>query len=179
MREHSRRMALCGILCALAAAALLLGGMVPMATFGAPLLAMVALLPVLEEYGARTAATAYGAVALLALLLAADREMALVYLFFGWYPLLRPRIAGLRSRLIRVLCRLAVCNALIAVLYGLLLSLLGVGDAMEGMGDLSLLLKGYLLVCGNVTFLILDLALDRLTTLWRRKLRRRLLGAGS
>lgn len=172
MRERSRRMALCGILCALAAAVLLLGGLTPVATFCAPVLAMAALLPVLEEYGVSAAATAYGAVALPALLLAADREMALVYLFFGWYPLLRPQIARLGSRPARLLCRLGVCNALIAALYGLTLSLLGIGAAMEA--PMSRWLKVYLLVCGNAAFLLLDLALARLTLLWRRRLRNRL-----
>ena len=45
----SREMALCGVLCALAAALLTLGGVIPAATFCAPVLAMAALLPVLPE----------------------------------------------------------------------------------------------------------------------------------
>ena len=53
----SRRMALCGVLCALAASLLTLGGVIPIATFCAPVLAMAALLPVLEEYGPRAAGT--------------------------------------------------------------------------------------------------------------------------
>ena len=65
----SKQIALCGLLCALAVTLLLLGGVIPIATFCAPLLAMVILLPILEEYGPRTAAAAYGAAAILALLL--------------------------------------------------------------------------------------------------------------
>ena len=91
----SRRTALCGVLCALAAALLTLGGVVPAATFCAPMLAMAALLPVLEEYGSRYAAGAWVVVSLLALLLDPDPEAALVYLCFGWYPLLRPKLAKL------------------------------------------------------------------------------------
>ena len=56
---------------------------------------MGALLPVLEELGTKAAGTSYAAAAILALLLAPDRETAFVYLFFGWYPILRPRIAAL------------------------------------------------------------------------------------
>ena len=51
----SRRMALCGMLTALAVVILLLGGLLPLATFCAPVLAMAALLPVLEECGPRAA----------------------------------------------------------------------------------------------------------------------------
>ena len=57
----ARQLALCGVLTALAASVLMLGGMIPAATFAAPLLAMALLLPLLEEYGPRAAGTAYAA----------------------------------------------------------------------------------------------------------------------
>lgn len=166
----SRQMALCGVLSALAVVCLLLGGVIGIGTFAAPVLAMAVLLPVLEEYGARAAVTAFCAVALLALLLVPDRELALVYTGFGWYPILRPRIARIPSRLLRLIVRLAVCNAVIAVLYGLLLRLIGLtADLVEA----SHVMNAALLVMGNLVFLLLDPVLARLTNLWRRKLRRR------
>ena len=90
------------------------------------------------------------AAALLALPLAANLEAALVYLFFGWYPMLRPRIAALPSRPLRVLARIAVCSAAALLLYGLVLRLMGLTAellesawyfnaallAAEGFGDL-------------------------------------------
>ncbi|WP_298018599.1 hypothetical protein [uncultured Dysosmobacter sp.] len=166
----SRKIALCGMLSALAVVVLLLGGAIGIGTFAAPVLAMAVLLPVLEEYGARAAATAFCTVSLLALLLVPDRELALVYIGFGWYPLLRPHVARMPSRLLRLAVRLAVCNGVIAALYGLLLRLLGLtADLMEA----SRLMNAALLVMGNLVFLLLDLVLARLTNLWRRKLRRR------
>ena len=134
---------------------------------------MAGLLPVREEYGTRAAATAYGAVAILSLMLVTDRETALVYLFFGWYPILRPRIAALPSRIVRLLCRLVACNAAVFLLYGLVMSLLGLGSVTEGLGGGWF--KALLLIMANITFLLLDRALGRLTVLWRRKLRRRFL----
>ena len=167
---RSREIALCGVLTAAAIVILLLGGLIPMATFCAPLLAMAVLLPVLSECGSRTAGAAYGATAILALLLVPDRELALVYVFFGWYPLLRPHIAALRSRLLRFICRLAVCNLLIVLLYGVVISLLGLGAAAEL--PASALLTAALVFGGNVTFLLMDLVLARLTLLWQRRIRR-------
>ena len=87
MKEQSRKIALCGVSCALAVTLLLLGGILPLATFCAPMLAMTVLLPVRQECGTRMASAAYGAAAILALLLVADREAALIFVFFGWYPL--------------------------------------------------------------------------------------------
>lgn len=167
---NSRQLALCSVLSALAVVCLLLGGVIPIATFCAPLLAMVILLPVLEEYGPKAAAVTYGAVAILSLLLVTDRELALVYVCFGWYPILRPRVARISSRPARLAVRLAICNAVIAVLYGLLLRLLGLTSDLAGT---SLPLNMALLIMGNLVFLLLDLVLVRMTLLWHKKLRKR------
>lgn len=167
---NSRQMALCGLLSALAVVCLLLGGVMGIGTFAAPALAMAVLLPVLEECGPRAAGTAYAAVSILALLLVPDRELALVYAGFGWYPLLRPRVARIPSRPLRLAARLAVCNGVILVLYGLLLRLLGL---TADLAMASRTLCAVLLAMGNLVFLLLDLALERMTGLWRRTLRTR------
>ena len=171
MREQSRKVALCGVLCGLAVVVLLLGGLFSLAVYCAPLLAMAVLLPVLEEYGPGTAGAAYGAVAILALLLVPDRETALVYVFFGWYPLLRPRIAALPSLPVRLVCRLGVCGLSMFLLYGVTIRLLGLTAVTEELGGGWL--TAALAVMGCAVFLLLDLALGRPTVLWRRKLRRR------
>ena len=170
MREQSRKVALCGVLCGLAVVVLLLGGLFSLAVYCAPLLAMAVLLPVLEEYGPGTAGAAYGAVAILALLLVPDRETALVYVFFGWYPLLRPRIAALPSLPVRLVCRLGVCGLSMFLLYGVTIRLLGLTAVTEELGGGWL--TAALAAMGCAVFLLLDLALGRLTVLWRRKLRR-------
>ena len=171
MRQQSRKVALCGVLCGLAVVVLLLGGLFSLAVYCAPLLAMAVLLPVLEEYGPGTAGAAYGAVAILALLLVPDRETALVYVFFGWYPILRPRIAALPSLPVRLVCRLGVCGLSMFLLYGVTIRLLGLTAVTEELGGGWL--TAALAAMGCAVFLLLVLALGRLTVLWRRKLRRR------
>ncbi len=168
---RARSLALCGVLTALAAALLCLGGILPGMVFCSPILAMGALLPVLEELGPRAAGTSYAAVAILALLLVPDRETAFVYLFFGWYPILRPRIAALPSRPVRLLARLAVCNIAALLLYGLVLRLMGLtADLLEA----AWYFNAALLAMGNVVFLLTDATLTRLTALWHWKLKKRL-----
>lgn len=169
----SRQIALSGIFSALAVVFLMLGGVIPGATFCAPVLAMAALLPVLEECGPRAAGTAWLAGAVLALILDPDREAAMVYLCFGWYPLLRPHIARLPSRLMRLAAKLAVCSGTGALLYGFLLRLMGLTEALE---SASGWLAAVTLITANITFLLVDLALGRLTLLWRHRLRRRFFG---
>ena len=165
----SREIAVCGMLNALAVVLMNLGSLVPLATFCTPLLAMLVLLPVLEEYGPKMAWAAWFSVSILSLLLVSDRETALVYVFFGWYPILRPRIAAITSKLLRLGAKLLLCNVLILTLYGLVLRLMGLTsdlvDAAWGMNAL-------LLVLGNVVFLLLDLVLARMTVAWKVKFRK-------
>ena len=165
----ARPLALCGVLTALAAALLALGGVIPGMVFCAPILAMGALLPVLEELGPKAAGTSYAAAAILALLLAPDRETAFVYLFFGWYPILRPKIAALPSRPLRVLARIAVCSAAALLLYGLVLRLMGLtADLLDSVWYFN----AALLAAGNVVFLLTDSTLARLTSIWHWKLKK-------
>ena len=88
----SKQMALCGLLTALAVVLMILAGAMGIGTFAGPVLAMAALLPVLEEYGPKAAAITYAAAAILGLLLVPETELAMVYAAFGWYPILRPRL---------------------------------------------------------------------------------------
>ncbi len=166
---RARPLALCGVLTALAVVLLCLGGVIPGAVFCAPILAMAALLPVLEELGPKAAGTAYAAVSILALLLVPDRETAFVYLFFGWYPILRPKIAALPSRPLRVLARVAVCSAAALALYGLVLRLMGL---TEDLLNSVWYVNAALLAAGNVVFLLTDSTLARLTNIWHWKLKK-------
>ena len=165
----SRQMALCGLLTALAVVCMVLAGAMGIGTYLGPMLAMAVLLPLLEEYGVKTAA-AYVAAALLGLLLAPDLELSLVYIAFGWYPLLRPRLNRLPSRPVRLAVKVLLAGGGELILYGVVLRLLGVSaDLMDAAPIFNLLL----FVLGVLAFLLLDLALGRLSILWRRKLRKR------
>ena len=168
---RARALALCGVLTALAAVLLCLGGILPGMVFCAPILAMSVLLPVLEELGPKAAGTTYAAAALSGLLLSPNRETAFVYLFFGWYPILRPRIAALPSRLLRLAARLAVCNVTALLLYGLVLRLMGLtAELLES----AWYFNAALLAAGNVVFLLTDSTLARLTNIWHWKLKKHL-----
>lgn len=174
MRENSRRMALCGVLSALAMVLLLLGGLLPIATFCAPILAMVVLLPILPEFGPRYAWAAYGATALLALLLVPEKELALVYVFFGGYPILRPYLQRISAPPLRLLAKLGVCNLAMVTLYSLLLFVFQLKAVTAEFSTYSTGFFAMLLVLANVNFLVLDLVIARLTRLWQTRLGKKL-----
>lgn len=166
----SREIALCGMLNALAVVLMNLGSLVPLATFCTPLLAMLVLLPVLEEYGPRMSWAAWVSVSILSLLLVTDRETALVYVFFGWYPMVRPKVAAIKSKVLRFGVKLLICNGLIFTLYGLVLRLMGLTADLL---DSTRLMNALLLILGNLVFFLTDLVLQRMTLVWTVKLRKR------
>lgn len=175
LRQNSRRAALCGILAALSVVLLSAGGILPLATFCCPILAMLCLLPVLEEYGAKTALLLYLAVALLAVLLCPDKEVALLYAFLGWYPTARAPIdRRVGCKPMNAALKLILFAAAVSAMYVLAIFLLGMTEiaAEYAAGGQVLLVLTAALACA--VWLLFDKVLLRFTLLYRRKWRGKL-----
>lgn len=162
----AKNIALGGMLAAVAVVIMCLGGMIPLATFICPMLCTLIQYFVLRFCGRRTAWAWFAVVAILGLLLGPDKEAALVFCLLGSYPILKPWLE--RSRL-HILWKILIFNSAVALLYGLLLRLLGLDTLAQeyaAMGAIGLVLC---LVLGNVTFILLDLLLTRLSKLKLKK----------
>ena len=120
-RGAAARMALCGVLAALAVALMFLGGTVPFASIACPVLASLVLIPVYCECGWKWGLLWYAAVAALAALLAPEKEAAVLFVFFGYYPMLRKLIGRLRVRAAAWVVKLVYVNAAVFAAYGLML----------------------------------------------------------
>ena len=97
---------------------MLLGSALQIGTYAAPMLAAFLLIPVLEEYGTRYALTLYVCVAILAVLFVPETELALFYvLVMGYYPVLRVKLNGVKSTLLRWVLKFAVFNAGTVLVY--------------------------------------------------------------
>lgn len=166
-RRQSRKMALCGMMTALSAAVLSTGSLIPFATFAGPMLAMLCLLPILHDWGAKYALMVYAAAAVLALMLCADKELALFYAFLGWYPAVRPRLAPL-PRPVRILLKCAMFTLAMAVMYLLIIFLFQMEAVAEEFAGYSNLMLALLVILGNTSFLLLDVLLLRMSVLYAR-----------
>lgn len=167
-QRQSRKMALCGMMAALSVVILSLGGLIPLATFICPILAMVCLVPVVCEYGAGAAALLYGAAAVLGLLLCPDKEIALIYVFLGWYPGIRSRLDK-SPRLVGGMIKCALFTVSMVMMYVLILYLFRLDVVVEEFSEYTPTLVISLLVMGDVTFLLFDRVLGRLTMLYQKK----------
>ena len=165
MRTTAKQMALGGILAALAVVIVSLGGLIPIATYTIPMLCAVLQFIVLRPCGSRVAWAWYGAVAILSLLLGPDKEAAAVFVFLGYYPILKPRMDNLK---LPWLWKGLLFNASILTMYGLLIHLLGVGQIVAEFEELGKWMTAVLLILGNVTFFLLDKVLDKYAKKGRR-----------
>ena len=146
-------MALGGVLGALAVVIMCLGTLIPVGTYVCPMVCAVVLQMVLKTCGTRIAWAWYGAVAILGLLLAPDKEAAAVFVFLGHYPIVKPKLD--RKRL-SWLWKGLLFNTAIQVMYWLLLRLFGMEQLVSEFQELGAAMTILLLVLGNVTFFLLD-----------------------
>ncbi len=108
--------------------------------------------------------------------------MALTFVFLlGYYPLVKPRFERIRLPLVRVLCKLLLCNGGILAMYGLVLLLVPAGSISEELKTTALVVSLVTLAMGNAAFLLYDRALHNLLQVyqlvWRPKLHKMLGGS--
>ena len=150
--NQASAIALGGVMAALAVVFLCLT-VIPVATFVSPALCMLLLRIVARQCGRRIGWAWYGAVAILGVLLAPDKEAAAVFVFLGYYPLLKPVFDRWKPSW---LWKGLYFNAAIAVLYTLLLKVLGMDQLAQDYAELGIALTAVMMVLANITFFMLD-----------------------
>ncbi|MBQ4264725.1 MAG: hypothetical protein IJB85_04355 [Clostridia bacterium] len=173
-REQSKRIAFCGLTAALSVALMLTGGLIPIATYCAPMAAGILLLPVMLEYGKKSAWTAYAAVALITLLMGVDKEASFFYLFIGYYPLLKWEIERIKNKKLRLLCKLLVFNAAVIIMYLVLGFLLNMNALIQEFTQMGAALLLLFLAMLNACLLLYDRLLLPMVYLYVNRIRPRL-----
>ena len=151
-------MALGGVMAALAVVIMSMGTLIPVATYSCPLLCALLLQLVLKTCGSRIAWSWYGAVSILSLLMAPDKEAAAVFLALGYYPIVKPRLDRLKGKWI---WKGLLFNAVMLLTYWLLMHLFGFDQLAAEFSEMGMVLTALMLILGNVTFFLLDQLLGR------------------
>ena len=157
-RTPAGAVALGGILAALAVIIMNLGGLIPIATYTSPVMCMLILQIVLKTCGERYAWAWYGAVAILCLLLAPDREAASVFVGLGYYPILKPRMDRLKGKWF---WKALLFNSVILVEYWLMMHIFGMAELAQEFTEMGVAMTVVTLILGNVTFFMLDKLLGK------------------
>lgn len=165
-RTTASQIALGGVLAALAVVIMCLGTLIPGASYICPLIAIAMNQMILDLCGRSVSWAWYGAVTLLSVLLAPDKEAAAVFLFLGYYPIVKPWMDG---RKYPALWKALFFNASITVMGYLLFLLLGIPLVEEEYAHIKEILVLLIFALGNLTFFLADRLLVMLPGMLGRK----------
>ncbi|MBQ3762327.1 MAG: hypothetical protein II875_10025 [Clostridia bacterium] len=164
MTRPSRGIALGGVFTALSVVILWLGAVSGLGTYASPMLSGIALIPVGRALGRKYHVLCFIASGALCMLLSADWEMNLLFVFLlGWYPIVRPKLQTLRKPM-RILAKAALFNVCAAAAEALTLLVI----APEAVG---FWMAAALWLLGNVTLILYDFALPIVSALLFKRLR--------
>ena len=151
-------MAFGGLMAAVALVIMCLGTVIPVATYAAPVLCIVVGQMVLKLCGKRMGWAWYGAVAILSLIMAPDKEAAAVFAVLGYYPMVKPWLDCQKGKW---LLKGLLFNGSILLLYWLLLKVIGMEQLLSEFQGVGIAMYLILLALGNVTFFLMDHVLGK------------------
>lgn len=171
MNTTAKELALGGMFTALGVVLLCLGGVVPLALYACPILASAVLLPVRERCRKQVAWSCYVAIALLGTLLGPDKEASMLFVFLGYYPLVKPKLDAIHSRALCLTAKLLLAVFAVGADYLFLLFVLRLDAVTQELAGTAPALLWATCALGLALFFLYDLTLSRLTLLYRRRRR--------
>lgn len=173
-KDNAIALTFCGSMAALGVVIMLVGGLVGVATYAAPLMASVCLMPMLYEFGRARAFMGFAVTALLTVLLCAEKELAFFYLFIGYYPLVRGLFGLIRSKLLRIAAKLLFFACMLFALYAFLLFVFRLETLIQEVGEAGRLMSLLFLAGLVLLMLAYDAALALAERIYFVRLRPRL-----
>lgn len=168
MIKKSSVTALGGMMAALSVVFMFMTGLIPFLTFAMPALCGVLLILLVLEANTKWALGVYAAVSILSLLLAPDKEAAVMYIaFFGYYPVAKYFLESRFNKTVSWVLKFLLFNAAIVLAYIVIIYVFNIPlDELEEYGKIAI---PVLLGMGNVVFAVYDVALTLLISTYLSK----------
>lgn len=169
--KQSSKPALGGIVAALSLVLMISVAIIPFLTYALPAVAGTLIIFIVVEIDKKWAFGVYATVAILAALLVPDKEVAVMYLaFFGYYPIIKALFESKLPAAVSWILKVVLFNGTIAVSYFLMIKLMGITvDEIDEYGAVAV---PVLLGAGTVAFIIYDITLTKLVTVYMLKWRK-------
>ena len=170
--RNSGKVALGGVLGALSLTFMMLT-FFSLGTYALPAIAGAVLIPFVIEVGPKSSWMVYGAVALLSLLVAPDIEAKILFIsLFGYYPILKSVLERISKRWLEWILKLLVFNTSIISSFLLLVLVFNIEFEMLIIGGINLIY--IMLAFANIVFVIYDVALTNVISMYMRSLHPRI-----
>ena len=162
-----------GVVAALCLVLMLLTSVIPFGTYAFPAFAGMLLVLLVFNLGYPYAFAVYIITAVLSFLLVADKEAALLFaIFLGYYPTVKGLIERLKSKVWQYVIKFLLFNATMIGAFYIGTSLLSIPK--DSFNIFGVYLPWLFLIIGNVVFVIYDLCITRLVTIYLIKWHNRL-----
>ncbi len=166
--KQSSKCAIGGIVSALSLVLMISVAVIPFLTYALPAVAGTLIIFIVCEIDKKWAFGVYCTVAILGVLLVPDKEVAVMYLaFFGYYPIFKAMIESKFPIVIEWIIKVGAFAATMAGSYFLMIKFMGVTiDETEEWGIMA---YPILLGMGTFAFILYDIALTKMITLYIKK----------
>lgn len=166
--KQSSKCALGGIVAALSLVMMISVAVIPFLTYALPAAAGMLIVFMVIETDKKWAFGVYCTVAILGAILVPDKEVAVMYLaFFGYYPIIKAFFEAKLNAVIGWILKIAAFVATMVASYALMIKFMGVTiDETEEFGAMAIPI---LLGTGTLAFVLYDIALTKMITLYMMK----------
>lgn len=173
--KQSSKCALGGIIAALSLVMMISVAIIPFLTYALPAAAGLLIVIIVMEIDKKWAFGVYCTVAILGMLLVPDKEVAVMYLaFFGYYPILKAVAESKLPVAISWVIKVVAFLGTMVISYFLMIKFMGV--TIDEVDELGIVAIPFLLGMGTFAFVLYDIALTKLITVylvkWRKYFRR-------
>jgi hypothetical protein len=171
----SVKVALGGVIAALSLLLMILAGVTSTLVYAIPMITGALLMMLVVEFGQGFASLIYVAVSILSLLILGNKEAAIMYIaFFGYYPILKSILERHIKGFICWIVKYLIFNVAMIASYFIVTKIFMISfEDIESFGKFALPL---LLLAGNVLFVMYDIVLTRLVSIylyrWRKFVKR-------
>lgn len=173
MKSNTMKIALCGVLGALAVTILMMGFLFPFATYVCPAMAACLLLIIVYEYGVKTGLTLYAAISCLGLMLVPDQELVFMFIFvFGLYSVIKMPLDRKLGKKTRLIAKFAYINISLIISYGILLFIFPVAALVNEFRDYGAPFMALLVAMFWLVFFMYDKASESVLIIYIRKFRK-------
>lgn len=167
MKKQTSYLTLCAIISALITAVMLVAYF-PFLTYAVPAVAGALIIIPLAQVGKGYAFATYIVSSVLVMLFAEPEAKFMYICFFGFYPIVKAIFEKTRFRFFEYLLKFITFNGAVTLVYMVLAKLFMI--EVEGIGDFGKYSVLILYVIGNFAFILYDICLQRLCTVYMVRL---------
>ena len=163
--KTSVKVALGGVVAALSLVLMFLCSVIPFGTFAFPTFAGILLILLVINLGYGYAVAVYFVTAVLSFLLVTDKEAVLYYTaFLGFYPIIKSLIERIPSKIVQYIVKFALFN--VCIIAAFFIGTLVLNIPKESFTLFGVYLPWVFLIIGNFFFILYDLCVTRLVTIY-------------